>query len=38
MLPAEAMLDSLFQLVVICFIEGAENLGVISEGGHNTRS
>lgn len=33
MLPAEAMLDSHFQLVVIRFMEGAENLGVVSERG-----
>jgi len=30
MLPAEAMLDSHFQLVVILFMESAENLGVVS--------
>lgn len=33
MLPAEAMLETHFQLVVIRFIEGAENLGVVSGGG-----
>lgn len=35
MLPAEAMLNSPFRLVVIRFLEGAENLGVVSEVGVN---
>lgn len=38
MLSAEAMLDSHFQLMVIRFMEGAENLGVRSEGGVNISS
>lgn len=33
MLPTEAMLESCFQLVVMHFMEGAEKLGVVSEGG-----
>lgn len=35
MLPAEAVLTSRFQLVVVGFVNGAENLGVVSEEGVN---
>lgn len=38
MLPAEATLTSHFQLVVVGFVNGAENLGVVSEEGVNTWS